>query len=433
MVTALQIHRNQNLGEDILIFLTGEEEIESVVKTLREVSRGIQGPQLLISPMYSKLPSDAQLKVFSSTPQNCRKCIVSTNIAETSVTINGIKHVIDSGMVKSKSYNAKSGLDVLKVSRISKAQAWQRLGRAGRVSAGSCYRLYTEQEFDSFQDNTTPEILRSNLASVVLQLFALGVSDIKKFDFMDKPSSESVDGAIQLLEILGAVVSEKSDQSYQITDLGKKMAAFPVDPRMSKALISSHANGCLEDVLSVIAMLSVDTVFVTNRAKEQEYQEAHRKFVHSEGDHLTLLNVYRSFKGSGGSKEWCSRNFLNQRNLKSAVEVRKQLKDLCLQNDLTSMLSAGTNTYVIRKSLLTGYFQSIAELQINNQYKLVIGGQAVCIHPSSALFQCKPQYILYNELVKTNKCYMRNVSMIEEAALIDVFPESMRRKLQKAN
>ncbi|XP_067945706.1 ATP-dependent RNA helicase DHX33-like [Watersipora subatra] len=425
MVTALQIHRTRDLGEDILIFLTGEEEIEAVVKTLREVSQEQAGPKLLVYPMYSKLASEAQLRVFNSTPEKCRKCIVATNIAETSVTIAGIQHVIDSGMVKSKSYNAHSGLDVLKVSRISKAQAWQRLGRAGRISSGSCYRLYTEVEFDAFRENTIPEILRSNLASVILQLFALGVDDIKSFDFMDKPTNESVESAVQTLELLGAI-----DDSQNITPLGRKMSAFPLDPRMSKALISAHTNGCLEEILSIISMLSVDTAFISTRSKQQECQDAHRKFLHSEGDHLTLLNVYRSYKGSGGSKEWCSRNFLNQRNLKSAMDVRKQLKELSAQNDLVSPCSSAAPTNVIRKTLLAGYFQSIAELQVNNQYKLVIGSKTVSIHPSSALFQCKPQYLLYNELVQTSKCYMRNVSMIEETALIEVFPEPMRRKLQ---
>ncbi|TKS83626.1 putative ATP-dependent RNA helicase DHX33 [Collichthys lucidus] len=280
LVSVFQIHQEAPPSHDILVFMTGQEEIEALARTCRDIAK--------------HLPDGCG-------PMGCRKVILSTNIAETSVTISGIKYVIDTGMVKAKRFNPDSGLEVLAVQRVSKAQAWQRAGRAGREDSGSCYRLYTEQEFDNLIPMTVPEIQRCNLSGVMLQLMALGIPDVMNFDFMSKPSPEAVRSAVDHLELLGAV--EKKEGQVFLTALGKKMASFPLEPRYAKP----GGKRCLP---------------------------ARKKFSSSEGDHMTLLNIYRAFKKVSGNKEWCRENFVNSRNMGLVKEVQAQLRDICLKLNL---------------------------------------------------------------------------------------------------
>uniref|UniRef100_K1R3L3 RNA helicase n=1 Tax=Magallana gigas TaxID=29159 RepID=K1R3L3_MAGGI len=392
IVTLFQIHRVEPPNKDVLMFLTGQEEIESAVKTIRDITRSTEENMapLVVCPLYAALPSHAQLKVFKPTPRGCRKVIVATNIAETSVTIQGIKFVIDSGVVKAKVFNPNSGLDLLKVVRVSKAQALQRTGRAGRESAGSCYRLYTEQEFEQFSDSTVPEIQRCNLSSVVLQLLALGISDIVNFDFMDKPSTESIIAAVHQLHNLGAVVKETS---IKLTPVGRKMAAFPLEPRLGKTLLIAKEHNCLEEILTIVSLLSVDSVLVTPQ-----------------------------------SKEWCMENFINQRNMRTATEVRKQLHDICVRMDFP-VKSCGNDSTTIRKCLAYGFFMNAAELQKDgSEYTSLSSRKTVSIHPSSVLFRCKPAYVIYNELVKTTKCYMRDLCVVDPDWLSEAAPAYFKKK-----
>ncbi|KAK3087907.1 hypothetical protein FSP39_012332 [Pinctada imbricata] len=405
VVTLFQIHKEEPPNQDVLIFLTGQEEIESAVKTIRDVARDASGqmPPLMVCPLYAALPSQQQLKVFKATPSGYRKVIVATNIAETSVTIQGIRFVIDAGMVKAKVFNPLSGLDLLKVVRISKAQGLQRTGRAGREAPGACYRLYTEQEFEELKANTVPEIQRTNLSSVVLQLMALGISDVVNFDFMDKPSTESIVSAVSQLEDLGAVTNDKPPR---LTPLGRKMAAFPLDPRLSKTILLAKDFHCLEEILSIVSVLSVDSVLFTPQSKREEALAARAKFVSSEGDHVMFLNIYRAYKGVKGNKDWCHENFINGRNMKTATEVRQQLRQICERQEIP-IQSCGNDTSAIRRCLAAGFFMNAAEIQKESSgYVTLSTKKPVHIHPSSVLFQCKPSYVIYNELVKTTKCYM---------------------------
>lgn len=427
IVTLFQIHRVEPPNKDVLMFLTGQEEIESAVKTIRDITRSTEENMapLVVCPLYAALPSHAQLKVFKPTPRGCRKVIVATNIAETSVTIQGIKFVIDSGVVKAKVFNPNSGLDLLKVVRVSKAQALQRTGRAGRESAGSCYRLYTEQEFEQFSDSTVPEIQRCNLSSVVLQLLALGISDIVNFDFMDKPSTESIIAAVHQLHNLGAVVKETS---IKLTPVGRKMAAFPLEPRLGKTLLIAKEHNCLEEILTIVSLLSVDSVLVTPQSKREEALAARQKFVSSEGDHVMLLNIYKAYKAVKGNREWCMENFINQRNMKTATEVRKQLHDICVRMDFP-IKSCGNDSTTIRKCLAYGFFMNAAELQKDgSEYTSLSSRKTVSIHPSSVLFRCKPAYVIYNELVKTTKCYMRDLCVVDPDWLSEAAPAYFKKK-----
>lgn len=427
IVTLFQIHRVEPPNKDVLMFLTGQEEIESAVKTIRDITRSTEENMapLVVCPLYAALPSHAQLKAFKPTPRGCRKVIVATNIAETSVTIQGIKFVIDSGVVKAKVFNPNSGLDLLKVVRVSKAQALQRTGRAGRESAGSCYRLYTEQEFEQFSDSTVPEIQRCNLSSVVLQLLALGISDIVNFDFMDKPSTESIIAAVHQLHNLGAVVKETS---IKLTPVGRKMAAFPLEPRLGKTLLIAKEHNCLEEILTIVSLLSVDSVLVTPQSKREEALAARQKFVSSEGDHVMLLNIYKAYKAVKGNREWCMENFINQRNMKTATEVRKQLHDICVRMDFP-IKSCGNDSTTIRKCLAYGFFMNAAELQKDgSEYTSLSSRKTVSIHPSSVLFRCKPAYVIYNELVKTTKCYMRDLCVVDPDWLSEAAPAYFKKK-----
>lgn len=424
LVTIFQIHQDAPANQDILVFLTGQEEIEAMAHSIRLIVKDLEGkcPCLKVYPLYSSLPTHQQLDVFRSTPRGMRKVILSTNIAETSVTISGIKYVIDSGMVKVRTHHPGTGLDVLKVQRISQAQAWQRTGRAGRESSGFCYRVYTWQEFDAMLKNSIPEIQRCNLTSVVLQLRALDI-DTLTFNFMDMPPKELVNGALRQLKQLGAI---DALEGTKLTNLGRQMALFPLDPRFSKILLSAKDYGCLEEILSIVALMSSESVFVTPPSKREQAIAAHVKFVSTSGDHITLLNIYRMFSTVTQKKQWCHENFLNVRNLQYASSVRSQLADLCQRCKIPSS-SCGQNMDQVRKCLVTGLFMNIAELQRERQYLTVESRQIVAIHPSSVLYGLQPHFVLFTEVVQTGSCYLRQVSQVDPEWLHDIVPEYVRQ------
>ncbi|XP_067124062.1 ATP-dependent RNA helicase DHX33 [Centruroides vittatus] len=425
LVTVFQIHRNEEEG-DILVFCTGQEEIESMVRAVRETSLQLPSDCLQICPypLYAALSSTKQVEVLKPPSKGCRKVIFSTNIAETSITIPGIKYVVDTGMVKAKTFNPLYNIELLKVQRISKAQAWQRTGRAGRQSKGVCYRLYTKDEYNAMNDHPIPEIQRCNLANVVLQLLAIGIRDILKFDFLNKPSEESVLNALNQLQFLGSIEDKVNPK---LTDIGKKMVLFPLQPTFSKILIASQLFRCTEEILTIVSMLCVESVLDTTGEKE-EFSEIHRKFESTEGDHIMMLNIFRAYKRVKGNKQWCHENRLNQRNLKSASAIRKQLAQICRKANMP-FISAGQNTKIVRKCLTYGLFMNVAELQTEGGYLSVdTPRQPVAIHPSSCIFGMKPTYIMYTELVETSKCYMRNVSIVDPEWLVQASPKFYERK-----
>nr|XP_054771735.1 ATP-dependent RNA helicase DHX33-like isoform X2 [Lytechinus pictus] len=429
LVTIFQIHQEQPASEDMLVFLTGQEEIESVARSVREVALDLPQdvPGLVALPMYASLPPGQQLRVFQPAPVGKRKIILATNIAETSVTIPGIKHVIDTGRVKAKSYQAGTGLDLLKVQWVSQAQAWQRTGRAGREDSGTCWRMYTEDEFTKLNANTIPEIQRSNLANVVLQIMALGIKNVLTFDFMDPPPREALEAALKHLELLGAVNRERN---LQLTPIGKEMSSYPLDPPMSKVIISAKDYGCLEEILTIVSVLSVESVLHSPMIKREKALAAWKKFYCSEGDHVTLLSIFRAYKAVKNKKEWCRVNFINHRNVKHAIDVRKQLRELCVCANL-QLQSCGHDFTQIRKCLTQGLFMNSAELQCDGSYLTLDRKQTVAIHPSSCLFQCKPSYLLYSELVHTSKCYMRNVCVVDADWLYETAPAFFRQRYGK--
>jgi len=427
--TVIQIHMCEDIEGDILLFLTGQEEIEEACKRVkREMDNlGPEAGELRCIPLYSTLPPALQQKIFEPAPPKKangaigRKVVVSTNIAETSLTIDGVVFVIDPGFAKQKVYNPRIRVESLLVSPISKASAQQRAGRAGRTRPGKCFRLYTEKAYkNEMQDNTYPEILRSNLGTVVLQLKKLGIDDLVHFDFMDPPAPETLMRALELLNYLAAL-----DDDGNLTDLGAVMAEFPLDPQLAKMLIASCQHNCSNEILSVTAMLSVPQCFVRPNDAKKTADDAKRRFAHIDGDHLTLLNVYHAFKQSNEDPNWCYENFVNYRSLKSADNVRQQLSRIMDRFDLkrTSTEFTSRDYYInIRKALVQGFFMQAAHLERTGHYLTIKDNQVVQLHPSSCLDH-KPDWVIYNEFVLTTKNYIRTVTDVKPEWLLKIAPQ----------
>lgn len=322
LITVLQIHLTEPEG-DILLFLTGQEEIDFACQSLYERMKGLgkNVPELIILPVYSALPSEMQSRIFDPAPPGKRKVVVATNIAEASLTIDGIFYVIDPGFAKQNVYNPKQGLDSLVITPISQASAKQRAGRAGRTGPGKCYRLYTESAYrNEMSPTSVPEIQRINLGMTTLSMKAMGINDLLSFDFMDPPSPQALISAMEQLYSLGAL-----DEEGLLTKLGRKMAEFPLDPPLSKMLLASVDLGCSDEILTIIAMIQTGNIFYRPREKQAQADQKRARFFQPEGDHLTLLAVYESWKNKNFSGPWCFENFVQSRSLRRAQDVRKQL------------------------------------------------------------------------------------------------------------
>ena len=296
LITVMQIHLSEPPG-DILLFLTGQEEIDTSCEILYErmKSLGPNVPDLLILPIYSALPSEMQSKIFDPAPPGARKVILATNIAETSLTIDGIYYVVDPGFVKQNAYDPRLGMDSLIVTPISQAQARQRSGRAGRTGPGKCYRLYTEAAYrNEMLPNPIPDIQRQNLAHTILMLKAMGINDLLNFNFMDPPPQQTMITALENLYALSAL-----DEEGLLTRLGRKMADLPIEPPLAKMLIASVDLECSEEILTIVAMLSVGgSIFYRPKEKQAQADAKKAKFHQPEGDHLTLLTVYNGWAAS---------------------------------------------------------------------------------------------------------------------------------------
>ncbi|KFM27366.1 putative pre-mRNA-splicing factor ATP-dependent RNA helicase [Auxenochlorella protothecoides] len=418
MITVMQIHLTEPEG-DILLFLTGQEEIDTAAQTLfeRMKSLGPAVPELIILPVYSALPSEMQTRIFDPAPPGTRKVVIATNIAEASLTIDGIYYVVDPGFSKQKVYNPKIGMDSLVVAPISQASARQRAGRAGRTGPGKCYRLYTEMAYkNEMLPTSIPEIQRSNLGLTVLTMKAMGINDLLNFDFMDPPPAQTLVSALETLYNLGAL-----DEEGLLTRLGRKMAEFPLDPPVAKMLIASVDIGCSEEILTIIGMLSAQNIFYRPKEKQAQADQKKAKFHQPEGDHLTLLAVYEGWKNSKFSNPWCFENFIQARSMRRAQDVRKQLVAIMDRYKL-DLVSAGRNYTRIQKAICAGFFAHAARKDPQEGHKTVVEHQPVFIHPSSALFQHQPDWVLYHELVLTTKEYMREVTQIDPKWLVELAP-----------
>ncbi|KAG6332596.1 hypothetical protein ID866_6495 [Astraeus odoratus] len=357
ITTVFQIHTTQPKG-DILVFLTGQDEIEAAHESLQETARALGNKiaELIICPIYANLPSDMQAKIFEPTPPGARKVVLATNIAETSITIDGVVFVIDPGFVKQNAYNPRTGMSSLVVVPCSRASANQRAGRAGRVGPGKAFRLYTKWAYaNELEENTVPEIQRTNLGMTVLVLKSLGINNFMEFEFMDPPPGETLIRALELLYALGAL-----NDRGELTKLGRRMAEFPVDPMLSKAIIESE-----KYVLTIIAMLSESSsLFYRPKDKKLHADQARQNFVRAGGDHFTLLNVWEQWADTNYSQQFCYEQFLQYKSLNRARDIRDQLAGLCERVEIIVKSNPNSNDITpIQKAITAGYFYNTAVLQ----------------------------------------------------------------------
>ncbi|XP_049848503.1 putative pre-mRNA-splicing factor ATP-dependent RNA helicase PRP1 [Schistocerca gregaria] len=473
IITVLQIHLEEEAVGDILAFLTGREEIESAARILEQKAKLVppSAAKLIVRTLYSAQSNEQQKKAFDPAPQNCRKVILATNVAETSLTVPGVKFIVDSGLVKQRQRITRSELekdsetklggsqiDILTVVVESKAQAWQRAGRAGRTQPGKAYRLFTEAFFlEKMRDSQVPEIKRVDLTYLLLQLFTIGISDPLSFPFIEPPSKASLSHALMALIQHGAISRER-----KITELGKKMSIFPVEPRYSKVLICSQKFECTQQIMNIIAMLNVDNIFlipskdtlqpiedsVSNfELQAQTTDNAKKVFASEIGDHISLLNLYYAYlqEDSSNRKKWSKKYLINWRAMEKSISIKKQLVQYWKDRNWHLGQESATDIQFMHpnkeqenliericKCFILGFFENIAIKRENGTYETIKEQKRVLIHPSSTMANTRPECILYNELVYTSNFYVRDVLTIQRNWLEELVPEYVLNKIPQS-
>lgn len=431
------IHLANKKGDgDILVFMTGQEDIEATCELIREKLALLENPPPLdIYPIYSTLPADLQKKIFSKHSHERRKVIVATNIAETSLTVDGIKYVVDCGLMKMKLFSPKLGMDALQVVPISQANAQQRSGRAGRTAPGLAYRLYTESaaSIDHMYAQPIPEIQRTNLSSVMLLLKSLNVKDMLRFPFLDPPPQDLLSCSLYELWAMGALCKDG-----HLTRLGNQMSSFPMEPTLAKLIIlSCQPNfACSLEIITIVSMLSVPSVFYRPKERAQEADALRERFLVADLDHLSLLNVFTQWEQRALAKNmtparlaaWTTRHFLQSKSLLRAQQVRHQL--MLIMKKANYPVVRAKSDVDIRRCLCAAYYHQLAALA-----KMGGGGggraeysnlrqpaMRMYLHPTSALVgtsSLSPEYVVYDELVLTNKEYMQCVTAVEPEWLLE--------------
>ena len=438
--TVFNIHLQEPDG-DVLVFLTGREEIETAMQKLSDMSAGLKPNAQVLQPLplYAGLTTDEQMYVFSPAAEDTRKVILATNIAEASVTIDGIVYVVDSGFVKLRAFNPTTNIDTLTAVPTSKASATQRAGRAGRTKAGKCFRLYTQAAYHKLSDTTVHEVQRSNLAPKILQLKALGIDNVVRFDFLTSPPSSLLARAFELLYSLGAI----DDYAKLTKPLGTRMAELSqIDPMMCASLLHAPKFDCLPELLSIAAMTSLQG----NIWVHQDFS-ARRSFAAEEGDHLTLLNIYTAFVARTRTnkhtvQKWCSDRQLNSKSLQRAVSIREQLRrqlerfGLNVQDAEAGGVSqsglhqrgAGQSKEEaasrIQRCLTAGHFAHAARFNNATGTYHPVSSPTITMHahPTSLFFNRKADYVIFGEVLQTgkdDKMFIRDISKVEKAWLTD--------------
>jgi len=444
VTTLFQIHMEEEAG-DVLVFLPGQSDIDDIQTVVTKRSQYIPQDmmQMLVCPMYAALSPEQQMEVFKPTPHNCRKIVLATNIAETSITISGIKYVVDAGLTKVRGHVANLGLDSLQTIPVAKAQSWQRAGRAGRQCPGKCFRLFTEQQFLSLEAASTAEILRCSMSSTILQLKVLGISDPVNFDFIEKPTLSALRYGFELLHSLGALTADGG-----LSKEGWQMAKIPLEPQHAKLLLCAAKFECLEDILSVMSMVSAEgdggSIFFIPKDKRKEGEKSRQRFASASGDLITLLRVYQGWnanKNHSAKVKWCHDHFINWRTMEKAGNIRRQLRQICVRMALPLQSATHKDHHYtsLRRCLVTGMFHNVAFRQGNftskqlramgkGMYKTV-SGLEVSIHPSSIMHGgSPPNCVIYTELLLTKKKYIRGITEIENAWLPELVPKFFKRK-----
>lgn len=437
MKTLFKIHTEEPLSDnhgkkDILAFLTGQEEIEAAQKLIEEYATTLppKVPKIKVFPLYGQLSMEAQHEAFRPIKGNyARKIVLATNIAETSVTVPGVRFVVDCGKAKVKQYRARLGMESLLAKPISKSSAIQRAGRAGREGPGKCFRLYTEETYETLQKTDLPEILRTDILSAVLTMKARGIDDVLAFPLMDPPEFESVEKALLHLHFLGALADDGS-----ITETGRRMVMFPVTPPYARVLLAAAdpKYDCLLEVIDIISCITAgDDIFLQVQSEEtrEEAEEFRKELRRREGDLITYLTTMQLYTAENADRgQWCKERKINMRNMKQALNIRKQLQSLCVKQGMmeqpppdpqpfypTSPEQAAT----VLKCFLKGFALKTAMLAPDSSYVTAHGKHVVAIHPASVLHGQKKEAIMFLEHVYTQKNYAKKVSAIQASWIVE--------------
>lgn len=404
------VRRVLDNGDDggILIFLPGEKIIKDC---MRYLDHSHYASKLHTLPLYGRLSKEDQERVFLEPPKGKKKVIISTNIAETSVTIADITTVIDSGLAKLNFYNPRTFTSTLSETQVSKASCNQRRGRAGRTREGTCYRLYGRKDFESRPLYTTEEIYRTDLSEVVLQMADLGITDFMGFDFISHPGKEGIIGAIDTLDMLGAL-----DEERNLSPIGKLMVNFPLEPRVSRIIVESIMKypDVMEEVLVASSFLSANSPYVLPPGEEMEARKAHHRFQEIEGDFVSYLKLFSEFTNSQNKSMFCEKNYLDLRMMLEIQNIDEQLKEIVGHMGLPIVGGGDKSDYLT--CIASGMIQFVCERSGRESYRSLTADK-IFIHPGSVMFRKEPLYIVAGEIVRTSRMFAMSVSPLTRSIL----------------
>ncbi|MGI9529364.1 MAG: ATP-dependent RNA helicase HrpA, partial [Acidimicrobiia bacterium] len=413
---------------DVLVFCSGEREIRDAVDALTELS--LRHTEVL--PLFGRLSIAEQHRIFSS--HTGRRIVVATNVAETSLTVPGVRYVVDAGMARVSRYSRRTKVQQLPIEAISQASARQRAGRCGRLGPGVCIRLYAEDDFDGRAEFTDPEILRTNLASVMLQMAAIGLGDIEAFPFLERPDTRSIRDGTALLEELGAVRPGRGGTSDWLTPIGRKLARIPVDPRLGRMLLCADENACLDEVLTIVSAMSIQDPRERPLGKEQAADERHGRFRDENSDFLSWLKLWdfisteRRERTSGQFRRMCRKEFLNWRRIREWQDVRAQLRrvtrDMRVHPNRKPAASA-----LIHESLLSGLLSQVGKKDPDGWEYRGARGARFAIRPGSVLFKRAPEWVMAGELVETTRTWATGVAQVDPDVVARVGDHLVRRSV----
>ncbi|WP_032115877.1 ATP-dependent RNA helicase HrpA [Candidatus Arsenophonus nilaparvatae] len=404
---------SQHAIGDILIFMSGEREIRDTAEALNKLN--LKHTEIL--PLFARLSNSEQNRIFQSHPG--RRIVLATNVAETSLTVPGIKYVIDTGYVRISRYSYRTKVQRLPIEPISQASAEQRKGRCGRVSAGICIRLYSEEDFLARPMYTDPEILRTNLASVILQMMAIGLGDINQFPFIEMPDKRNIQDGIRLLEELNAIANKTATGgNYQLTEIGRQLAQLPLDPRLGRMVLEARKHGCVREIMVISSVLSIQDPRERPLDKQQIADEKHHRFIDKRSDFLAYLNLWDFVKqqqtilSNAQFRKQCKQDLLNFMRLREWQDIYSQLRQVIKELGI-AVNSEPADYQAIHISLLAGLLSHIGQKGVDKAEFLAVRNARFMIFPASGLFKKPPKWVMVAELVETNKLWGRIAAIIE--------------------
>lgn len=421
VVNYIQNLEKETVQGDILVFLQGERNIKECAKLL--MNSAVKDSLFLLT-LYGRLGKEEQERVFIPTPEGKTKVVISTNIAETSVTIDKISVVIDCGLAKINFYNPATFASSLIEKNISRASADQRKGRSGRTGPGICYRLYSEYDFDHREEYTLEEIYRTDLSEVVLRMSDLSITDFEEFDYISPPLKEGIISAIQTLRLLKAI-----DKDRNLTEIGKKMVYFPLSPRHARIIVEAifYRPSVMDEVLIAASFLSANSPFLLPQGEEMEARIAHHAFQDKFGDFVSYLKMYKRYHQAKSKEEFCSSYYLDNKTMTEITNIKIQLEEMVSEMGIPVLSGGGLKDYLLAVS--TGLIQFVCVNYRNNSYRSLTA-EKIAIHPGSVMFRERPDYLVAGEIVKTSKMFARSVSPLKKE-WIDQLQHGLLKELRE--